>query len=131
MQDGSLGRICPQGSPAWEVIAGEFLAEYYAGKPYDASPANIAAVNATVTAANLPQPDPRTTEDCLFLDVVVAESIFSQAGTGNRAPVLVWIYGGGYVNGDKSGKRPRDPMVSLWITDRKGREQPIRPHTEE
>lgn len=47
--------------------------------------------------------DPRTTEDCLFLDVVVPQAIFDQAGSGEGAPVMVWIYGGGYTAGSKSG----------------------------
>lgn len=54
----------------------------------------------------LPPQDPRTTEDCLFLDVVVPEMIFKGASkTANDtsgAPVLVWIYGGGYTFGEKS-----------------------------
>ena len=43
------------------------------------------------------------TEDCLFLDVVVPQKIFEGAGKGKGAPVLVWIYGGGYTGGSKSG----------------------------
>jgi carboxylesterase type B len=38
-------------------------------------------------------------EDCLFLDVIVPESIYKKNAS---APVLVWVYGGGYVNGDKT-----------------------------
>lgn len=57
---------------------------------------------------NPPEPDPRTTEDCLFLDVVVPQKIFDRVQKKTSvpksflAPVLVWIYGGGYVGGDKS-----------------------------
>ena len=50
-----------------------------------------------------PPLDPRTTEDCLFLDVVVPQNIFDNRGNGDGAPVLVWIYGGGYTAGSKSG----------------------------
>jgi carboxylesterase type B len=56
--------------------------------------------------------DPRTTEDCLFLDVVVPKDIFERTknktatSRKNLAPVLVWIYGGGYVGGDKSSSNP-------------------------
>ena len=46
--------------------------------------------------------DPRTTEDCLFLDVDVPKNIYDNAGNGKGAPVLVWIYGGGYTMGSKS-----------------------------
>lgn len=52
--------------------------------------------------------DPRTSEDCLFLDVVVPQKIFDRAQNESfvpkkaLAPVLVWIYGGGYTMGEKS-----------------------------
>ncbi|MCX7064929.1 MAG: carboxylesterase family protein, partial [Proteobacteria bacterium] len=36
----------------------------------------------------------RTSEDCLYLNVYAPES------TAAPRPVLVWIFGGGYVNGD-------------------------------
>ena len=59
----------------------------------------------------LPSADSRTSEDCLFLDVFVPTKIFNSTkknGRHNRknetagAPVLVWIYGGGYTGGDKT-----------------------------
>lgn len=54
---------------------------------------------------------PSETEDCLYLDVLVPEKIFSKRDdrSWHKAPVLVWIYGGGFVlggktqNGDGSG----------------------------
>jgi carboxylesterase type B len=49
----------------------------------------------------LPPQDPRTSEDCLFLDVFVPEDILNSTGQGRGAPVLVWIYGGGYTAGNK------------------------------
>ena len=36
------------------------------------------------------------------MDVVVPDLIFANAGKSYGAPVLVWIYGGGYVTGDKT-----------------------------
>ena len=45
---------------------------------------------------------PRTSEDCLFLDVVVPQKIFENKDEACNAPVLVWIYGGGYTAGSKS-----------------------------
>ena len=54
--------------------------------------------------------DPRISEDCLTLDVFVPEKIFSKSKKTTRpsnstggAPVMVWIYGGGYVEGSKDG----------------------------
>lgn len=68
-----------------------------------ADAATLEYANAQVTAAEdalaitgLASPDPRTTVDCLSLDVIAPESIFNQ---NTSAPVLVWIFGGEYVNG--------------------------------
>lgn len=49
----------------------------------------------------LPPQSPLVSEDCLFLDVFVPEDILSKADKGYGAPVLVWIYGGGYTGGNK------------------------------
>lgn len=48
--------------------------------------------------------DPRTSEDCLFLDVLLPKSVWNTR-QGARAPVLVWIPGGGFDIGwkDASG----------------------------
>ncbi len=57
----------------------------------------------------VPPPGPQETEDCLFLDVIVPRGIFARRrgnGNGKRAPVLVWIYGGGYTGGDKAQYPP-------------------------
>lgn len=97
VQTGQEGRICPQAAPAWEIIAGQFIPEYLQGQTvFNGSSFN--------TSTGSPAPlDPRTTEDCLFLDVFAPKNIFDNAGKGKGAPVLVWIYGGGYTMGDKSG----------------------------
>jgi carboxylesterase type B len=58
------------------------------------------------------EPNPATTEDCLFLDVTVPASVLENANNRYRkrqdwsdhrggAKVLVWIYGGGYTLGTK------------------------------
>ena len=97
---GSVGRICPQASPAWTLIAAQFDPAYLTSKPFNLSAAEAALVNASNLA---PPQDPRTTEDCLFLDVVVPEKIFEEKATKKSgAPVLVWIYGGGYTAGFSS-----------------------------
>lgn len=77
---------------------------------------------ANLNRSSFPAPDPRTSEDCLFLDVVVPTSIYQnrQSSTGGKAfviilppvisfrtktsaaPVLVNIFGGGFVIGDKN-----------------------------
>jgi len=45
-------------------------------------------------------------EDCLFLDVFAPRQVFESAGLGYGAPVLVWIYGGGYTSGEKASHNP-------------------------
>lgn len=106
VNNGSVGNICPQANPAWELIAAQFIPSYLAGLPFNASSLGSSSSNSS-SASKLPPLDPRTTEDCLFLDVVVPQAIFNKASntTNNThgAPVLVWIYGGGYTTGDKSG----------------------------
>lgn len=103
IQDGTIGRVCPQATPLWESIATTFVETQLLGLPYT-GPLDINASSYPVT----PQ-DPRTTEDCLFLDVVVPQRLFHKAQNGShyeKAPVLVWIFGGGYTSGDKSAHDP-------------------------
>src|ERR1700743_3872330 len=67
VNNGSVGSICPQASPAWSLIGFEFAIAYAKGLPF-----NFTAAVAALESANLSStPDPRTTEDCLFLDVFV------------------------------------------------------------
>ena len=49
--------------------------------------------------------DPRTSEDCLFLDVLLPKQIW-ETRKASRAPVLVWLPGGGFDLGwkDASGR---------------------------
>lgn len=100
VQTGTQGRICPQANPAWLLTAAAYIPQYLAGKT-NFTPADFAKSNSSGTTS-LPPQDPRTTEDCLFLDVVVPEKIFNNRNNGYGAPVLVWIYGGGYTAGSKS-----------------------------
>lgn len=53
----------------------------------------------TNTIHNYQPLDPRTSEDCLHLDIMVPEDVFVN---NKSAAVLVWIHGGGYVSGDKT-----------------------------
>ncbi|KAI9822473.1 MAG: hypothetical protein M1827_000192 [Pycnora praestabilis] len=103
---GTAGVVCPQANPSWELIAAQIIPGLAAGNGYNLS-SIIQPSNSTtqVPLQDLPV-DPRTTEDCLFLDVIVPQQIFAKAGNntnGTGAAVLVWIYGGGYTAGDKSG----------------------------
>jgi carboxylesterase type B len=94
VQDGSVDAICPQAFPAWLPIAGAFTAAYLSGQAFNFSAA-IAALQASNSSA--PAPDPRTNEDCLFLDVIVPKPVFDAAkryqkrgGKKQGAAVLVW-----------------------------------------
>lgn len=75
--------ICPQAYPKWLTTG--------AVTPF--SPADIPTV------------DPRTSEDCLFLDVLLPQGIWQRRQKAG-APVLVWIFGGGFDIGwkDASGQ---------------------------
>ncbi|EOA89558.1 hypothetical protein ACJQWK_02974 [Exserohilum turcicum] len=96
---GHVARICPQSNPAWNALAAQALGALTLGLP----PPNVTYVPPGANASSpLPKPDPRESEDCLFLDVFAPKQIFEQAGKGPGAPVLVWIYGGGYTGGSKN-----------------------------
>ncbi|KUL86015.1 hypothetical protein ZTR_06467 [Talaromyces verruculosus] len=64
--------------------------------------------------------DPRTSEDCLLLDVLLTERVWKErANPTRRAPVLVWIHGGGFTIGwkDASGRGNR------LVARKRGRER--------
>ena len=126
VDDGSVGRICPQANPAWELIAAQFDLAYLTGQPFNLTAAEGALAG---LSGKLPPPDPRTTEDCLFLDVVVPQTIFKKATNGSTdndkksnggAPVLVWIYGGGYTAGEKTGFGTYNPSGLLRASQASG-----------
>ncbi|XDG05439.1 hypothetical protein ABKA04_005054 [Annulohypoxylon sp. FPYF3050] len=76
--------VCPQAYPEWVI--------------------NLTAVRRGTdrnTAARLLNGQAGQTEACLVLDVFVPEGIFMQGVTA-KAPVLVWIHGGGFTFGSKS-----------------------------
>ena len=120
VDDGSVGRICPQSQPAWEAIAAVFAADYLRGTPFNAS----AGSDTSSMSGMLPPQDPRTSEDCLFLDVVVPQSIFKKASKRKNhisgSPVFVWIYGGGYVFGEKSAYNAAGLIKAAQSTDIEG-----------
>ena len=89
IQTGMQEAICPQANPGWENIAIAVL-----------SGQNITGTGVPpFTAADIPPVDPRTSEDCLFLDIIVPTAVYEN-NTGS-APVVVWIHSGGYVFGYK------------------------------
>ncbi|KAL6900031.1 Alpha/Beta hydrolase protein [Trichoderma evansii] len=103
-----LLRFCPQGVPVWQGAAYTPIGKY-------SSPANAFTLQAWEESIKDGQPLPvdwnaGAQEDCLFLDVHVTKKAFEQANSksksescGGGAPVLVWIHGGGFVLGSKTG----------------------------
>ena len=121
MDNGSVGKICPQASPAWELVASVFDSDYLEGKAF-----NVSATEASQASGkgSLPSLDPRTTEDCLFLDVIVPQDILksgsNRTNVTSGAPVLVWIYGGGYTAGDKSAYNPAGLIHASQVNNSQG-----------
>jgi carboxylesterase type B len=100
VNDGQQGSVCAQAIPYWEQVASYFLSGYDAATLAYVQQ-QVAQVEAAMTIATTSQSDGRASEDCLHLDVIVPESIYNNASAS--APVLVWVYGGGYTGGDKTG----------------------------
>ncbi|KAK2009748.1 carboxylesterase [Colletotrichum eremochloae] len=108
VNDGQIPGICPLKLPPWF----DLLAQYRAGQTsleeinstyvelQNLSPSS----DASLINQYLTEPGPIVTEDCLTLDIVVPERIWERArgAPGASAPVLVWLYGGGYTVGDKN-----------------------------
>lgn len=95
MQDGIKGVVCPQALPLWMAPQFEYIAKWATenSTPWSLEHAE-ALLAADLLAANssygLASIDPRASEDCLFLDVVVPQKVFDGAASGgNKAPVLV------------------------------------------
>ncbi|MCJ1251242.1 hypothetical protein MMC30_008473 [Trapelia coarctata] len=107
INNGSVGRVCAQSIPAWPGLAAEFVTAYLTGQPFNVSTTEAAL--AKFTSGPVPTPDPRTTEDCLFLDVYSPKKVFDQRGNHRGAPVLAWIYGGGFTAGEKNGDSVYNP----------------------
>ncbi|KAF4829002.1 Carboxylesterase patB [Colletotrichum tropicale] len=104
VETGASGRVCPQSSPAWLSEAIAFVTNVTQGLAFNSSAfREQQSANASTTPVR--QPDPRTNEDCLVLDVVVPKSAFEQHRptniSGSGVPVLVWFHGGGYTTGSK------------------------------
>ena len=57
--------------------------------------------------------DPNQTEDCLFLDIYLPTSLFANGTTPSASvPVVVWFYGGAFVEGSKEGPDPNNPLYT-------------------
>ncbi|CAG7920385.1 unnamed protein product [Penicillium olsonii] len=102
VQIGDIGRVCPGALPLWGLLQAQWLSTYWQNATLGISPDL-----SSYPYQPLP-PDGRTTEDCLFLDIIVPKAIFERESSENKslAPVLVWIHGGGQVYGEKAENDP-------------------------
>lgn len=57
-------------------------------------------------------PGEAESEDCLFLDVVVPEQVWTERCNASR-PIVVWIHGGGFQIGAKWGSPLTNPLGLL------------------
>ncbi|XXH01934.1 hypothetical protein Hte_008297 [Hypoxylon texense] len=108
--NGSAGRVCPQTSGNWTIINSQFVPKYLQGLPFNYD----SAMNSLPDSPPAISTDPRTTEDCLFLDIIAPQSAFTQGTSG--LPVLVWVYGGGYSSGEKTGYGKFNPAGLLAVS---------------
>ena len=81
--------ICSEALPGWittaqEVTTGGPITDYR-----------------NYTVKDIPPVDPRTSEDCLFLNVLASSAVYERRGNSTGAAVLVWIHGGGFTAGWK------------------------------
>ncbi|KAJ0382611.1 hypothetical protein COL922a_012186 [Colletotrichum nupharicola] len=111
VDNGDIGRVCPQSSGNWSLIAGQFSKAYLNGQPFDYN----AAMAADPKSDTVVSADSRTTEDCLFLDVITPQA--GSAKKENRLPVLIYVYSGGYSSGDKTGDGDFNPAELLRISN--------------
>lgn len=89
VNDGSQGRMCPQAVPSWSQFGALTLGQYFSGH-FNITLEQINNANETLSQAqSMSGNNPQTNEDCLFLDVVVPETIYNNRCRGKPAPVLV------------------------------------------
>ncbi|KAH4040339.1 carboxylic ester hydrolase [Parastagonospora nodorum] len=101
---GSIARICPQAYPTGGRV-NERYNTYYSLTGNTSIAGFENATQGFDYPRNTPS-DPRATEDCLFLDVMVPREIFhARPSRRNRtktgAAVMVWLHGGGFGAGSK------------------------------
>ena len=73
MNDGQTSFFCPQADPAWLLITEQFLE----GVPLATLINESSSSSGSLSLADIPKPAAGTSEDCLFLDVMVPEKIYN------------------------------------------------------
>ncbi|KZL79689.1 carboxylesterase family protein (secreted protein) [Colletotrichum incanum] len=112
VNDGQTPGICPLKLPVWFGFSTLYQTGQLSLDEVDSMFTELQNLSpgsdASLIDQYITEPDLIVTEDCLTLDVVVPETIWekvhdaSETGDRDAAPVLVWLYGGGYVLGDKN-----------------------------
>lgn len=105
--NGSQGGDCPAVFPCWFSIQTEFVQANLSSQPFDfdAAVAEQYRNGSCSIPVHPSRRNPQESEDCLFLDVIVPDSIFHQNDSTNSskgAAVIIYIYGGGYTGGSKT-----------------------------
>ncbi|KAF2089528.1 alpha/beta-hydrolase [Saccharata proteae CBS 121410] len=115
VDDGSVVRQCPQAEPTLTSASEAYIYNYAktGSTSLDSISARAAAPAAPAAPAGSSDSNSSSgyTEDCLFLDVMVPQTIFDRRTNNSSsnhtgAAVMVWIHGGTYISGDKSGQHP-------------------------
>ena len=94
--------MCPQGLPRWSKERSLFLEAYLQGKGSVEEFTHVPPPGFDPSPKAPAQTDGRANEDCLFLEVIVPKDVYnrpSSYGSGKKAPVVVWTYGGGFYEG--------------------------------
>ncbi|GKT57619.1 acetylcholinesterase precursor [Colletotrichum tofieldiae] len=141
INDGQTPGICPLKLPAWFSLSALYQAGQLSLDELNSTFMELQnlspASDASLIDQYLTEPDSVVTEDCLTLDVVVPETIWERAHDASEAggkmplewnthavltdddaaPVLVWLYGGGYVLGDKNSVGNPAGLITNAQTD--------------
>jgi cholinesterase len=115
VNDSQTGVVCPQGTARWETERILFVNAYVFGKG-----SVTAFADDPPPGINEPSPfpalDPCTSDDCLFLGVIVPINVYNEAfqNTLGGALVVVWIYRGGFFTEPKEPQgNPADLEANL------------------
>ncbi|THY03363.1 carboxylesterase family protein-like protein [Aureobasidium pullulans] len=91
---------CPQSYPTWASAAQVLAPLYLAGqRVFNETEFPTPSIDELAQSIAVPG----SSEDCLFLDVIVPKKVFYSNTTH---PVIVWIHGGGYISGSKNQFQP-------------------------
>lgn len=92
-----------------------FIDAYFKGEGNVSSFMNDPPPGINPTAKPPGQKDPRSNEDCLFLDVIVPKGVYNR--TGGKAPVFVWTFGGGFYEGSAESQGDPAGLIAQSISD--------------